>query len=434
MATRTGIELLSALRRSGSISAIRDIPDTFFVEDDELAAFRWLRDHVTQHRAFPDPRVFLRHTGLQTIVVSQPLNYYKDQARQRALYNVIMDPFGQMRDAMEARNPDAIIQIARQIVQASAPYAAGSNFIDLETAVQQVVADFEQAHAAFGTMRGIPSGWSYVDEQTNGWQNDDLISIVGRIGVGKTYVLLFLAYAAWRAGRSVLFNTNELGVLQLARRLFGLHTRINPTLIRRGQLSTVIAGRIREYASTMSGGVPFNIVAGGFKKSVETVGAVAEATNPDIVFADASYLLEPSKKRRGSEGRRETVSDTIEDLKRLGIDINRPIVQSVQFNRQAEAPRRQSGNSNANPTSHLSLAKIGETDVIGQSSSVVAGIAKGFPPRDFDTRWWAFLKGREGESGVFAFNYLFNPVNFDIISIGDRSTEAAPSQDLSHMI
>jgi hypothetical protein len=81
------------------------------------------------------------------------------------------------------------------------------------------------------------------------------------------------------------------------------------------------------------------------------------------------------------------------------------------------------------------LAKIGETDVIGQVSSVVAGLAKGFPPRDADTRWWAFLKGREGESGVFSFNYRFNPVNFDIISTGDQSAgEAAPAQDMSHML
>lgn len=433
MPTQTGVELLSSLRRTGSIAAVREIPETFFVEDDELAAFRWLREHVLQHRTFPDPRVFLRHTGIQTIVVSQPLAYYKDRARQRALYNTCMEPFGQMRDAMEAQNPDAIVQIARQIVQASAPYAAGSNFVNIEDAIQQVVTDFETAHANFGVMRGITTGWDYVDQQTNGWQQDDLVSIVGRIGVGKTYVMLKLAYAAWMAGHSVLFNSNELGVRQLATRLFGVHTRINPNLIRRGQISSVIASRIREMASTMERGIPFNIMAGGFKSSVETLGAIAEATNPDIVFSDSSYLLEPIKKRRGAESRRETVADTIDDLKRLNLEIRRPIVQSVQFNRTADiAPRRQQGN-NTNPTSHLTLSKIGDTDNIGRASSIVAGLAKGHPPRDIDSRWWAFLKGREGESGVFSFNYRFNPVNFDILTVGDRSIEAPPDQDLSYM-
>lgn len=432
MATLTGLNLLSALRRTGSLAALRETHETFFVEADELNAFRWLREHVATYRTFPDPAVFLRNTGLQTIIVSQNLSYYMNEARKRALYNLMMEPFGQIRDAMEAQNPDAVATIARQMVQASAQFTDRSTFVSIEAAMHLVVTEYDLAAANFGGMRGITSGWDYVDEQTNGWQSDDLISIVGRIGVGKTYVLLKLAYSAWRNGHSVLFNTNELGIRQLATRLFGMHTRVNPTLIRRGQLSTVMAGRIQEMASTMINGVPFNILAGGFKQSVETVGAVAEVTSPDIIFSDSSYLLEPIKKRRNSDGRRETVADTIDDLKRLNIEISRPIIQSVQFNRQAEAPRRQNTN-NVNPTSHLSLAKIGDTDNIGRASSIAIGLAFGVPPRHEDTRWGKFMKGREGESGVFQFNYKFSPVNFDIIGVGERTEQVDPVT-VQHMI
>lgn len=435
MATETGVNLLSALRRTGSTSALREIPETFFEAGDERNAFVWLREHVTQYRAFPNPNLFFRQTGIRTLTVTQPLNYYVDIARQRALYHMLSEPFGAMRDAMESMQPDAIVELARQMVQSSAQLTnRGSEFVTLTTALQTVLTDFRTAQANIG-LRGITSGWANVDEQTGGWQNDDLISLVGRIGVGKTYIMLFFAYAAWRAGYSVLFNTNELGILQLARRLFGLHSKINPTLIRKGMLSTSVASTLEHQISTMDNGVPFNIVAGGFKKSVRTVGAVMEATRPDIGFVDAAYLLEPEKKRQGSGGRRETVSDTIEDLKRLGIEQNRPIIQSVQFNRQAEQVRTRDDQQNTDPTKYLSLAKIGETDVIGQASSVVIGMAKAFPPMHNLRRWFTFLKGREGESGTWQTKYEHSPVDFSIVSVGSPSEQTAQVRpDLSHMV
>ena len=117
----------------------------------------------------------------------------------------------------------------------------------------------------------------------------------------------------------------------------------------------------------------------------------------------------------------------------MTIDLNRPIIQSVQFNRKAELVRTRENTGNTNPTSHLSLAKIGETDVIGQSSSIVFGVAKAFAPHTLDRRWLAFLKGREGEGGTFQIRYEFSPVNFGLVSIGAEDNSDAERPNLSHM-
>lgn len=440
MASPTAINLLSALRRAGSTSAVREIPESYFQEPDELAAFRYLRDHVQTYRAFPDPAMFRRNTGIQTVVTNQPLSYYVDEGRKKALYEALITPFENMKEALEGQDPDAFVRVCREVMQTSVGFiSATADFSTLQAALELVVTDYEQA-VLTGGMRGIPTGWPYLDEQTAGWFADDLISVVGRIGHGKTYIMLVMAYTAWRAGYNVLFVTMELGVLQLARRLFGLHTRLNPSLIRTGRLSTHFHNQIRELASGMVSGIPFNIIAGGFKKSVETVQAVADATNPDIIFVDAAYLLVPAKKRKGSEGRRETISDTIEDLKRLASERHRPVVQSVQFNRQANRVRnREAGDSRRrNPTAHIDLTKIAETDVIGQSSSVVLGLAKAFPPHSETRRWLKVLKGREGEAGIIQMRYEFSPVCFDQIGVNqddDFDEDAqAPAQDMSHMI
>ncbi|MET4190648.1 MULTISPECIES: DnaB-like helicase C-terminal domain-containing protein [unclassified Bradyrhizobium] len=435
MASQTAINLLSALRRSGSTSAVRDTPETYFIEPDELAAFRWLKEHVTRHRTFPDPNMFRRGTGITTLQVAQPLAYYTDQARLAALYNACMGAYEEMRNALERKDPDAFVAHMRQTLLQSGTFNSQSaDFVPLSAGMEHVLADFQEAHRTTG-LRGIPTGYHYLDELTGGWFADDLISIVGRIGVGKTYLMLIFAYAAWRAGYNVLFVSMELGATQLFRRLFGIHTKINPSMIRTGRLSTFISNQMTEMASTMDNGIPFNVIVGGFKKSVETVQAVADATDPDLICVDAGYLLKPTTKRKNSDGRREAISDTIEDLKRITIERRRPLIQSTQFNRSAESVRtRDTSQNGANPLSHLNMAKIGETDVIGQSSSIVAAAAKAFAPYADTRRWFGLMKNREGTLGRMLLNYQFSPVNFDMISAGSEEDDEAPPLDVSRMI
>jgi len=447
MPTEQDVRLLSALRSAGSTSALRDLPEHFFVDDDARQAFLFLRSHVQQHRAFPSVATFLRHTGIQTVVTTEPLSYYIERARRGALYTRVMVPYGAMRDAMDGMEPDQVVEAARQILALNTSLSSSaSDYITLQAAMVGVVADYEVASQTM-MLRGITTGWPEVDDVTDGWQNDDLISVIGRPGVGKTYVLLYMAYHAWLAGYNVLFASMELGAMQLARRMFGLHSRINPNLIRRGQLSTHMrAGIENEMSGFGENGVPFNIIQGGLRKSVSTVEAVADATDPDIIFADASYLMKPASKSKGNSqaSRRENVADTIEDLKRITLDRHRPIVQSLQFNRQAEPVRTKTTsaedrrNSAGNPTGNMSLAKIGETDVVGQASSVVVGFTVPDRMQPQNTRWGRFLKGREGEGGTFQINYNFNPVDLSLIQFG--VTEAAnddeePVGDLNaHMV
>ena len=442
MPTETGIRLLSSLRATGSTSALRDTPLSFFIEDDERRAFETLREHVAQHRAFPTPSTFLRLTGLQTVVTNEPLSFYIDRARRAALYTQLMEPYASMREGMEGMDPDAVVQAAQQVLHLNAGLSSRANdYMTLQTAMDAVIADYRDATANMA-MRGITTGWEQVDNVTDGWQRDDLISVIGRPGIGKTYILLWMAYHAWRAGYSVLFVSMELGAIQLARRLFGLHSKINPNLIRKGQISTPVRRHIENMLSGFGelSGVPFNIVQGGFRKSVETVANVAEATNPDIIFADASYLMRSTSKKTNMTSRRENVADTIESIKTLSIDHHKPIVQSLQFNRTAERPSGKSrsaddendeernSNRRVDPTAHMNLAKIGETDVAAQASSIVIGATTPPANQPQNSRYARFLKGREGEGGSFQFNYDFNPVDMSMIQFGNLETEEETPQ------
>lgn len=413
-----GVELLSALRREGSASALREVPSAFFLAGEEREAFTWLCEYVHTHRAFPAPRTFLRETGVEVVRVPEPVSYYVARARERALYLGVFPKLQAFSEALRGQDASAAVEVAREVLRVERSLSLGEGgVVTLESALRSSIDDQELTQWISG-LRGVATGWAAIDAVTDGWQQGDLITFVGRPGQGKSWVLLHSAYSAWAAGRSVLFVSMEMTVLQVIRRVQAMHTGVNPRMFRRG-LSTGTFDYVKAAAVTMTAsGIPFNFVAGNFKKSVETIRAICMDSLPDVICVDAAYLLTPEKKRQGQSGRRETVSDVIEELGALAKDFNRPVLVTVQFNRQAvrQSARTGANAEEAHPLAHLGLEKIAETDVVGQVSSLVFGLAAADPPHQADRRWLGLLKGREGEQGQWLLNYSFTPVpNFSVV-------------------
>ena len=85
-------------------------------------------------------------------------------------------------------------------------------------------------------------GWPTLDAATNGAMGGELVVIAGRPGMGKTYALIEMAHAAWLSGKSILFASMEMGLMQIARRWMGRLLGVNPNFIRAGQVSDWMAG------------------------------------------------------------------------------------------------------------------------------------------------------------------------------------------------
>lgn len=429
-----GIDLLAAIRKLKSRAALHELHDELFTEA-ERPVYHFIRDFVAEHHSFPLPETVRRNTRIALPKVAEPHTYYLRDVRNRALYNAIRTPFTELADALQANGrPDmgAAIEAIQAMQAASNRFVqSGSGVESSASVIERVRAEFHEAQFNHD-LRGVTSGWAPVDEATLGYQPEDLITWVGRPGRGKSWLLIKQAYAAWAAGHRVLFISMEMSAEAIMRRMVGLHSRINPHLIRAGLVQTLAVPLVERAFQEMQEINPIEICTANFNRSVDQIHAFVERHMPDIIFVDASYLLTPMKKRFGSSGRRETISDTTEEMKQLASNSHRPIVQTVQFNRQAEQRRRgahsrggdQEGENErrtVNPIAHLGLDVIGETDVISQASSHVFGIDL---PAMYqkEMRVFGFLKGREGEDGYWYCNYpatRLAPINFDIIANDD---------------
>lgn len=429
--------MLLAIVREQSRARLVDIPRDFLRTDEERKLYTFLRKHVSTHDKFPSLKTIRRRfSSIDVSVPPEPSGYYREEVAKRAVYNLLREPYAALGEAFQGAHTDMerVMSIIDEMASIRRRFNVSGGVDDSRTLLSQVLQEFEEARLFHG-LRGVTTGFEPIDDLTGGYMPDDLVFWIGRPGRGKSWLLIKQAFEAWRASHRVLWMSLEMGGLQSMRRMVGLHSGINPNLIRRGMIQTSSQDLLRRGIAEMNEIQPMHMVTANFDRTVPQLAAYIEQYDPDIIYVDATYLLTPEKKRRGSEGRRESIADVINELKQLGADCRRPIIGTVQFNRDAERTRRAIQQSRASgegqpqvfdPIAHLSLDKIGETDVIGQTASHVLGLDVGLAPYERSTRAFGFLKGREGEDGRWYCNYpdsQIAPIDLSIIPRDDPRIE-----------
>jgi replicative DNA helicase len=424
------MQLLGAIIKNVQVRDFRDIdPDLILESGVERRVYDFIRRHHDTHRVLPDAEVIGENTGVVLPDTDQPVSYYMQRTRQRALFNQLATengPYNRLQEALAS--PRTRMREMQDAIDEM--YRVKMRFIDAGTGIEtsdyllgEVSRLAMEARMSDGTLSGITTGYEPVDQEMGGYNPGDLVVWVGRPGRSKSWKLLKQCHAAWNAGYKPLYISMEMGGVQNMRRLLGIHTGINPTHMKRGTIQTLALPYLERGIAELLEKRPLHMVTANFSRTVDQVANFIDEYTPDICYIDAGYLLSPRKKRYGSSGRRETISDVIEELKELSANSNIPFVITVQFNRQAEHRRRAGSGESFNPIAHLSLAEIGETDVIGQVATHVLGIEYPPPPLDQHRyRCFGFLKGREGESGWWLTNFIqsqSSPVDLSIIPRDD---------------
>lgn len=419
-----GLLLVSSIIKDKSVSTLRDVDGELLLDEGaERTAYNYVRRHFEENRALPSAATVADNTGIVLPEPKEPATYYIRRVRERALTNNLLGPYNRLQDALQnprksmAEMQDAIEEMHRQKLRF---IDAGTGIETSDSLLDDVRRRMLESRMSGGVLRGITTGYAELDSTMDGYNPGDLVVWVGRPGRAKSWFLLKQAHAGWLAGYRPLYISMEMGGLQNMRRLVGIHSGINPQFIKRGQIQTMAMPIFNNAVDELLRQRPLHMVTANFSRTVDQIANFVDQYSPDIVYIDAGYLLSPKKKRYGSGGRRETISDVIEEIKELAANSNIPFVITVQFNRQAEHRRRAGEGGGAfNPISHLSLAEIGETDVIGQAASHVLGIEYAPAPLPRDAyRAFGFLKGREGENGWWLTRFMqsqHSPIDLSLV-------------------
>jgi len=409
-----GLSFLRSCIERGARGAFRQAHADLFLPA-EMPAFEFISNHYRLHGQLPLVPTLLEN-GVVLATGAEPPLYYLDRMRRRMQHSLISGNLPAFRAAYEDRDMEAVGTIVAGWNQGINRYEPGRDVATLQEVSQEVWEDYQQTQAE-GASVMIPLGWDYLTEMLQGGMEPaDVVTIVGRPGQGKSWLMIHCARHAWLAGASVLFVSMEMTPRQISRRMLGYEAELNPNLLRQGTLTQHSQDQIVASIEQFGGShrPPFHLMSGSFKSSVPAVDAAIQEFQPDVVFIDASYLMRP-KAPKARSAAWEMIAEVGTDVKEMAMLRGVPVVQSVQFNREAVKAK-------ARGTEH-----IGGSDAVGQISTIVLGVGPGPSPNERVQREIELMKVREAETGAkFRVNFLFDPPNFSFIP-PDEQVEAAAS-------
>jgi replicative DNA helicase len=392
-----GMQFIRSVLDNGSRSAVSAVSDALFTAE-EIPAWRFVLTHYQRYGNLPTADV-MRENSYTLPIANAAFDYYADRLRERAVYRLFQEADPEIRRCLLSRDTARLREIAAQLNTDVGHFDAQDSVRSLAELSVIVMEQHREVQVSGTGMRGVTLGYPPLDSVTSGGQGGDVVSVVARPNIGKSWVLINMMFQAWRAGHSTLILSMEMTDVQITRRLMGLDAGINPDFVRRGRMSyhgeRIMHSRIEQYASMP----PMHIMSGNFKKSTSDIDKAIGEFMPDIVYVDASYLLSSQKASRKGGARWERIYDVGEEVKAVAQDRDRCIVQSLQLGR------------NHKKGDEMDLDQIAGGDVVGQISSVVVGLDKGPPPDEDSTRTHAVIKNRDGTLTKYVTNFLFSPLN-----------------------
>lgn len=413
-----GKKFIRAVIEQGDPKALRAAKADWFTEDEEKQ-YTVTLEHLTYYGLLPTSEVLLTE-GVPLVEGSSDASadYYLGLLRKRYAYNAVNTRHPKLIECMKHKDFDGLIDTLREMTLEAASVLDHDKYVKLSDELEAVVQEYKEAKFN-PDMSGIPFGWPTLDLATSGAQGGDLIVVAGRPSLGKSWMLLNMARSAWLSGKKVCFTSMEMSLRQIARRWLGLHMRVNPNYIKEGELSTMGEERMMAAVDEISEAVPVHLLAGDMSKSVSGIENMAMEYDPDIIFVDSAYLMTPSGAKRGYIARWEVISEVVRQLKSLALRLDKPIVISVQFNR----------NQKNSSSGEQDLGDIAGSDSIPQDASIVLGLQKGPAPNQDLQRIISCMKNREGDTPQFATSFTFEPVLFKEVPLLDPTSEEALAEN-----
>ncbi len=208
--------------------------------------------------------------------------------------------------------------------------------------------------------KGIPTGFSQIDEVTSGLNKSDLVLIGARPSVGKSALALNIARNVALRGKKVAFFSLEMSNEQLAGRLLATEARVESNKLRSGELTSDEWKRLAE-AANMLYNVPLFFDDTSQLTVPELKSKLKRAGQVDCVFIDYLGLMQSATKK---ENRVQEVSEISRGLKMLAKEMMIPVVCCCQLSR---APEKNGKSSNSRPF----LSDLRDSGSLEQDADIV---------------------------------------------------------------
>jgi replicative DNA helicase len=292
-----------------------------------------------------------------------------------------------------------------------------TSFANIRQVLNEAINEIMNTSIKQGELSGVPSGYTELDEKTDGFQKSELIIIAARPSLGKTSFGLNIATnAALKFGKRIGIFSCEMNRNSLVRRMLCSEALVNELNLRRGIVSKQDQDKIVRAAGKL---YEVNIVfddtpnipilelrskARKMKKDYEI----------DMLIIDYLQLITVGDEVGKNVPRHEQIAYVSRSLKGLARQLNIPIIALAQLNRNLE-----SRGDDSKPR----LSDLKDSGSIEQDADVILFIHKSENPQGeankdntSDVREIIIGKNRNGPTDTVRMVFLRNFTRFQSLT------------------
>jgi len=336
---------------------------------------------------------------------SNAIEYAKiihQEAQRRRLIETCQDLESRARSGT-GRVRDLIDDAGAQILTL-AEDDANQGVHGIKESIDQAITNIEEWEKG---VVGVMTGFSELDEMTNGLQPSDLIVAAGRPSMGKTTFALNIAlHAAITNNTPVAIFSLEMAYDQIAMNLLSMSSRVSATKLRKADLNDADWKKIITRCETLREAPIFIDDAPGL--NAMSIRARARRLHHQkklgLIVVDYLQLLDMGGR---SENRQQEISQISRSLKQLARELHVPILTISQLSRAVEAreghrPR---------------MSDLRESGAIEQDADVVLLLYREeyYKPDDDDAKGKAEIivaKQRKGRTGSVKLAFIADQLRF----------------------
>lgn len=236
----------------------------------------------------------------------------------------------------EADEVPAILDKAERSILEVSEKRNRSGFTPISQILNQTIENIDQLYQNNEEITGLSTGYKMLDEMTAGLQEDELIILAARPGVGKTAFALNVAQnIGTKTDESVAIFSLEMGAEQLVNRMLCAEGTIHASNLRTGNLSEEEWQKLIIAMGSLSKANIFIDDTPGIR--VAEIRAKARRLKQErgslgLIVIDYLQLIEGS----GKENRQQEVSEISRQLKKLAKELSVPVVALSQLSRGVE--------------------------------------------------------------------------------------------------
>lgn len=395
-------DLVSAILQQGpgAYRKTQEQLQSSYLNGEGKVAFDFLTGYFSAYGALPPREIILAKTGV--VLEATPVadaQFYITELVNGHLQVKLKESFDATSKLLDKWQPqEAFALIEDELRKIRSSQIVGSKVVPISSLAKAVWERYELIESG---ATGILTPWPLMNEATLGFWPQDLILLVARVGIGKTWTQAQLALQAWQDGHKVLFATTEMKPERIAQRIYALKLGINYTEFTHGKLGTfareAVKAKLLEAAASDGVGDLLHVVGGDFDFQIGNFEAAIDQVQPKLVLLDGAYLL-----RVAGANRIERAANAFDELKRLANRMSVPIVVTMQFNREVKA----------NQANTVKTESIALTDVASWNADLIYGLIQTEDMKAEKKVIFKNLKAREGVGEDFECNWDLDTMNF----------------------